>query len=195
VSHINGSTVYLGPPNQFFVVDKYPGAACTTSNEYVLPFINIQTGHIFQCPSGGQWVQIKSGTLSSAAIESRAAWCGGTVGSAETEYLNGGSGTAHGVCSADTTAYTHFPIASPGILYNFQVFSTAVAVGGASVDVATVYKNGSSTAITCTIAAAAKSCSDTTHSITVNAGDYLTFQFVTATSDTAANIVMTVEKF
>ena len=52
----------------------------------------------------------------------------------------------------------------------------------------TLYKNGVATALTCTIAAAGTSCTDTTHAVTTVPGDVLTFQFVTATSDTAANL-------
>lgn len=116
------------------------------------------------------------------------AFCTGTVASAQTEYLT------FGACSGATAATGRWIVSTAGTLQNLQVFSSAAVVGGASVDVLTVYKNGSATALTCTIAAAGTTCADTTHTVTVAAGDALTFQFVTATSDTAANISIALQK-
>jgi hypothetical protein len=80
-------------------------------------------------------------------------------------------------------------------LAGLRVASTANVVGGSGKDVLTVLKNGSATTLTCTIAAAAKTCSDITHSVGVVPGDVLTFSFVTATSDTAANVAASVSLF
>ena len=178
--HISGATVRYGPPNYFVNYERF--GSCTSTNELVLPSVNFTTGHIFTCATtGGQWAQIGNGTMSASGTQANFG-CTGTVGSAETEFLN----TA--ACSGATTATRRIVVEQPGVIGNLRVYSSAVVVGGASKDVATVLKNGSNTTITCTIAAAGTTCSDTSHFVTVAAGDVLTVSFVTATSDTAANV-------
>ena len=185
--HNSGATLYVGPSNYFFSSDVSGG--CTSTNLLVLPFINTNNGKISDCRSSGQWIQIGDGTMTSGAVETVRAFCTGTAGSGETEFLNGAA------CSAATTATARYVASSAGQIANLRVFSSAAAVGGSNKDVLTVFKNGSSTALTCTIAASGTTCSDLTHSVAVAAGDVLTFQFVTATSDTAANLSVGVEKF
>jgi hypothetical protein len=65
-----------------------------------------------------------------------------------------------------------------GIVRNLYWLSGA-ASGSGKTDTVTVLKNGSATALTCSMANAA-SCNDTTHSFTVAAGDYLSMQIVIA---------------
>lgn len=179
-AHISGATVYVGPPSYLSTYDRF--GACTSTNELVLPVVNTMDGHVFTCATtGGQWAQIANGTMS--ANGSRiAAFCTGTVGSAETEYLNGAA------CSGATTATASTTVSQPGVIGNLRVTTSVAATGGSGKDVATVYKNGSATTITCTIAASATSCSDTTHFVTVAAGDRIQVQFVSASGDAAANI-------
>jgi hypothetical protein len=193
--HNAGALIYIGPPNFFGGASSAnaattgdPAGACVLSTIQALPYININDGKIFQCLSSGQWLQTGFGTMGSAPAQLQTDFCTGTVASAQTEYLND---TA---CSGATTALAPTIQVSRGTIYGLSIASSANVTGGSSVDVATVFKNGSSTAITCTIAAAAKTCSDTTHSVAVAPGDQITFQFVTATSDTAANITMSIEK-
>jgi hypothetical protein len=126
--------------------------------------------------------------MGGAPAQLQSDFCTGTVATAQTEYLND---TA---CSGATTALAPTIQVSYGTIYGLNVASSANVVGGTSVDVLTIYKNGSATALTCTIAAASKTCSDTTHSVAVKPGDQITYQFVTATSDTAANVGASVEK-
>lgn len=193
--HNSGALAYVGRPS-WFGGAAYAGAAlagdqtgaCIAANIPALPYININDGKIFQCLSSGQWIQVGYGTMGSPPSQLQSDFCTGTVASAQTEYLND---TA---CSGATTSLAPTIQVSSGTIYGLQVFSSANVVGGTGKDVATLYKNGSATAITCTIAASAKTCSDTTHSVSVAPGDQIAFQFVTATSDTAANITMSVEK-
>jgi hypothetical protein len=183
-AHVSGATVWVGPPeyfgNQYYGNNIGPSGACTASLQRVLPLIVPTTGGQYTCGSSGQWIQL-NGTQTRVA-----AGCTGTAGSAETEYLNGVA------CSGATSATLRQVVVTPGTLASLQVFSSANVVGGSGKDVLTVYKNGSATALTCTIAGAAATCSDTTHSVAVAAGDVLTFQFVSATSDTAANVTAAV---
>lgn len=187
IAHNSGATVYIGPPNYFANSDKT--GACTAANERVLPAINPATGNFFNCyGSTGQWVQTGSGSgqFTGSNIGS---FCTGTVGTGETDFLNGAA------CSGATTATARYVVVEPGYLANLQVFSSAAVVGGSSKDVLTVLKNGSATTITCTIAASGTTCSDSSHSVAVAAGDVITFKFVAATSDTAANVSASVLKY
>ena len=119
--------------------------------------------------------------------------CTGTVGSAETEspFLLGAVQTA---CSGATTSTAGMVMPSAGTLQDLEVASSAAVVGGTGKDVATILDNGTATALTCTIAASAKTCHDTTHTAAVAQGDIITATFVTATTDTAANLSISVEK-
>ena len=193
--HNAGTVIYVGAPSSFggsaFAGSATSGdqyGACTPSTIPALPFINIDDGKIFNCFSSGQWVQTGLGTMGGAPAQLQSDFCTGTVATAQTEYLND---TA---CSGATTALAPTIQVSYGTIYGLNVASSANVVGGTSVDVLTIYKNGSATALTCTIAAASKTCSDTTHSVAVKPGDQITYQFVTATSDTAANVGASVEK-
>jgi len=184
-THANGATVYLGPSNYFSSYDRV--GSCTSSKEVVLPVINVAKARIFDCRSSGQWIML--GDTGLAGGYPARSFCTGTVGTAETEFLNGAA------CSGATTATARQVMSTAGTLANLRVFSSAAVVGGASKDVLTVFKNGSSTALTCTIAAAGTTCNDAADSVAVAAGDVITFQFVTATADTAANVSASVEKY
>lgn len=179
-SHASSAKVWLGRAGYFGAADK--SGPCTTASESFLPVFNIHTGKRFNCDNTNWFEE----TLPSSLISAN---CSGTVGSAETAYLNDAA------CSAATTVTARRVITSAGTVANLRVYSSAVAVGGTNKDVLTVMKNGSDTTLTCTIAAAAATCSDTTHKVAVAAGDVLTFKFVTASSDTAADISVGIEKY
>jgi hypothetical protein len=183
--HASGRRVYVSRPNIFQGYDV--AGTCWTNSAAtqlptLLPWINLTSGNRFDCKADGNWFRSGVGSAGSGAVTLVPGFCTGTVGSAQTEYLNGAA------CSGATTATYSFVISSPGELANLYVNSSAAVTGGTSKDVLTVYKNGTATAVTCTIAAAATSCSDITNGVATVAGDYIQFQFVTATSDTAANI-------
>jgi hypothetical protein len=183
--HPSGRTVYVSRPNLFQGYDVAGTCwtdAAGTLLPPILPWINLTSGNRYDCKADGIWFRSGLGSQGSAAVTAVTGFCTGTTGSAETEFLNGAA------CSAATTATYRYTVATAGELANLRVFSSAVAVGGTNKDVLTVFKNGSASAITCTIAAAAAICSDSTHGVAVVPGDVITFQFVTATSDTAANV-------
>jgi hypothetical protein len=184
--HASGAAAIIGPiTNGPFVMASNAGivsGSCTRTAEVYLPryYVMSNDSSVVDCKSG-QWITTGYGTMHSAGSVIRA-HCTGTVGSAETEFLNDAA------CSGATTATARHVISGPGTLANLRVYSSAVAVGGSAKDVLTVLKNGSTTGITCTIAASGTTCSDLTRSANVVAGDVITFSFVTATSDTAANV-------
>ena len=188
--HQSGRTVYVGRPNLFQGYDV--AGTCWASSTGlitspaqlpgILPWINLTDGHRYDCKADGNWFRSGLGSQGSAAVTAATGFCTGTVGSAETEYLNGAA------CSGATTATYSYTVATSGELANLRVTSSAAVVGGTNKDVLTVYKNGSATTITCTIAASGTTCSDSTNGVAVVPGDYIQFKFVTATSDTAANI-------
>lgn len=185
-AHVSGAIVWFGPGTIFVSGD--PSGACTAANYPYLPVISSVSGAGYNCLSTGQWVQQFIGGDSPRA-QNLTQFCTGTAGSAETEFLNGAA------CSGATTATARLVMVQPGTLYFLRLFSSAVVVGGTGKDVLTVMKNGSATTLTCTVTAAAATCSDTTHSVAVAAGDVITFRFVSATSDTAANVSVGVLKY
>lgn len=183
--HVSGRTVYVGRHNLFYGYDQ-SGTCWTNANgtglPVILPWINLTDGNRYDCRADGNWFKVGIGSAWSAAITAATGFCTGTVGSAQTEFLNGVA------CAAATTATYRYTVPLSGEVANLRVFSSAAVVGGSSLDVMTVFKNGVASSLTCTIAASGTTCSDTTNGFSVTAGDVLTFQFVTATSDTAANM-------
>jgi len=186
--HASGRTVYVSRPNLF---QNYNVAgACTKGSGLAttLPWINVSNGNRYECYSGGEWFRSGIGSQGSGAITAITSFCSGTVGSAETEYLNG-TGTN---CSGQTTLLYQQSVATGGELANLRVASSATETAAAG-DVITVFKNGSATTITCTIPqTTTKLCSDTTHSVAVVPGDLIGFRNVSATSGASANISATV---
>lgn len=182
--HVSGRTVWVSRPNLFQGYDQ--SGTCWTSAAgtglpVILPWINLTDGFRYDCRADGNWFKVGIGSAWSAAITEAPGFCTGVVTTAATLYLNGAA------CTGTTATYSYVA-AVAGEVANLRVLSSAAVTGGASKDVLTVFKNGVATALTCTMAAAATTCSDTTNGFSVVAGDYIQFQFVAATSDTAANI-------
>lgn len=203
VSHASGAKVYFSitsgatPAPSYFAGNTQQNGeisgSCTASSLLYLPVIYPSTGDIKDCKrtgaagTSGQWIVVGHGSMMPSG-QRVSAFCTGTVGSAETEFLNGAT------CSGATTATARQLITSPGTLTNFYIVSSANSLGTGGT-AATVVLNGTATALTCSIAAAAKVCSDTTHSVAVVPGDVITFSYLTSTSDTAANIGAAVSEY
>ena len=198
-AHNTGARIWFGPSTAFTTFDQE--GSCTyllySANAY-LPRINMSNGKVFNCPligSGttatGQWVWAAIGSQSLAPVTRFSFGCTGTVGSGETEYMNGSA------CSGATTAAVGQQIvANTGTIYGLQVAGSAVAVGGSNKDVITIIKNGTGTSLTCTIpgTSVSKVCSDTLHGVSVVSGDLITVSLVTASMDTLANVAITFEE-
>src|SRR5262249_46610352 len=91
--------------------------------------------------------------------------------------------------SATTVAEVEAPFAIAGTLKNFYLRTSGAQPGTGSL-VFTIYKNGSSTALTFTISAgaAAGTFSDTSHTVSVSAGDRMAIQAVNNATSSSANI-------
>ena len=187
-THASGRTVYVRRPNMFQGYDVAGSCSSGTGLALTLPWINLSNGNRFECYSNGIWFRSGLGSVGSAAVTTITSYCSGTVGSNETEYLNG-TGTN---CSGATTLLYQQSVSTAGEMANLRVASSATETAAAG-DVITVFKNGSATAITCTIPqTTTKLCSDTTHSVSVAVGDVIGFRNVSATSGASANISATV---
>ena len=91
-------------------------------------------------------------------------------------------GVSHGNAAADATESVVIPngnggTGTVGTISKFSAWATTTPTGATSWTV-TVFKNGSSTSIACTLDLTHNPCSDTTNSITVAAGDTLSIQTV-----------------
>ena len=190
--HAAGAKVWLGSPAGNFMRGT-PGAgemwgSCYAPNEVSLPKIFIDTGDIFDCKrtgaagTAGQWVLIGHGAQSGAG-QAVSSFCTGTAGSAETEYLNDAA------CSGATTATKKIVVGNIGTVANLYVYSSAGAAAAGST--ITVMKNGSDTAMTCAFTSAAVACSDVLHQFSVVPGDVIAVKYVSATSESAANVSAT----
>jgi hypothetical protein len=104
-------------------------------------------------------------------------WCGGTLTSSSTLFL------APPAC-ATTGFETPVPVA--GTAQNLYVKAGTAGRLAAS-GVVTLVKNGSATALTCTIGTAT-TCNDTTHTVAIAKGDSVKFQVTTQSSETLANV-------
>jgi len=204
-AHASGATVYwiatqtLGNvtlPASKFVSLGQPNTektgTCTASNEMVLPLIYSFSGDMLNCyngSSGGQWFVQQIGTNGTFG-DSITMSCTGALSSAATDYIEN-------TTCATTTAGIAQVITTPGVLANMYVNAGTAVTGGSAVDVVTMYKNGTATALTCTFATggAATQCSDLSHSVTVFVGDVITWKIVTATSDAGANLSVRVGKY
>lgn len=118
-----------------------------------------------------------------------------TISSQATSILMGGSGNANisnsvtnyswasTVCVGATACQQ--PIATSGTISQLQVFLTATPGSGKSYTFF-LMKNGVATAVTCAVVSTAQTCSDTSDSVTVAAGDLLQMQSLTPSGTPAA---------
>lgn len=106
-----------------------------------------------------------------------------TVGAPSAFLIEGSNGALAplaGVTDLDVAVL----VTSPGTLINLYVKSGAVGAGAKHKY--TVYVNGVATAITCTTALNGGAASDTTHSVAVAAGDFVSIRVDRDTGDSLA---------
>lgn len=114
------------------------------------------------------------------------AGCSGTATASSTVYLTWAGGT----CTT-TTNPLQVPTTSAGTAKNLRV---RCATGGtnASSGVFTLLQNASGSVLTCTTGTGT-TCNDTTHTVSLAAGDTLLVQFTTQTAETLANCAASFE--
>jgi len=169
--HASGRTVFVGRPNLFQGYDVagtcWSNAAGTAVLPAILPWINLTDGYRFNCKSDGNWYRSGVGSQGTASRTTISANCNsGSPAESVAEYLNDLG------CTGQTVPVLAYVVTSAGELADLYVAGLTSAVA-ANANVFAVYKNGTATAITCTIAIAAKTCNDTTHGVAVAAGDYI----------------------
>jgi hypothetical protein len=131
-----------------------------------------------------------AGTLTLTRPGIMSAFCSGAATASATLFLFH-AGAAVIACT-DTTTLLTIPISSAGTIRNLNVKAgTAGAAAGSGI--MTLQKGGVDTTVTCTVGTGT-TCSDTTHSFTVAAGDLIGLKMVTAGGETIANVRATWEK-
>lgn len=119
---------------------------------------------------------------------------GGCTGAASPSATLGLFGTGPNVTATtctSTTIGTGILMNGTRTLRNLVVNASHAGVNSSS-GVVTVLRNGSSTAITCTLGTTTL-CVDGTHSVTVSPGDLISVEFTTQTSETLAGVQAFVE--
>lgn len=117
--------------------------------------------------------------------------CNGVATSSQTLFLDG-PGAASYACTNTGGTVQQEVLPSAGTLLNLRV-RCQVAGKVAGSGVFTLRKTSGDTTLTCTIGTGT-TCSDTTHSATVVAGDFLNVKYTTQATETLANCSVTVEK-
>jgi hypothetical protein len=116
--------------------------------------------------------------------------CNGTA-SAGTTITMPWPGAATTACT-NTAAALQVPVTSATTVKNLRVRCGSGGVNASSGAFALV-QNGGSTSLTCTVGTGT-TCNDTTHSVSLSAGDALLVQFTTQAGETLANCVVSLEK-
>jgi len=171
-----------------------------------------QNGAAVANNSGGKWtathlvastdLQVGGGTTftgsigtgtqiaSSSGIAELWAGCNGTASASSTLFLfTPGNGAT--TCT-DTTGISDVPMTRAATIAIMQCVSFSAGVNASS-GVMTVQKNGVSQSVTCTFGTGT-SCSDSTHSFSVAAGDKIRFQMTTQAAETLGSVRCAVEK-
>lgn len=107
-----------------------------------------------------------------------------------TRYLN--PFAAGGFQTTESSASS--PVSAPGTLRNLAVTLTAAPGVGISA-IYTIAVNGTPSALTCTISSAGVSASDTTHNVTVSAGDVISLVRTTSGGSPATGITIVALEF
>lgn len=94
-----------------------------------------------------------------------------------------------GTASSATEATVQGVVGAPGNISNLTA-NVSVAPGTGNSIAVTFRQNGADTALTCTISAAAKSCSDTTHSFAVALNDLIDIRAVATGTPGATQVVL-----
>ena len=141
--------------------------ACSSTTAGAVRY-NSSNFHMEYCNSS-TWQMVAPGT-----------WAGntanGTLAAGNTIYCAPTGQYCSGIAPSVTNSGVISIISRSGVVRDLTWIAGA-ASGSGKTDTVTVLKNGSATALTCSMANTS-SCSDATHSFTVSAGDYLTMQIV-----------------
>jgi hypothetical protein len=84
------------------------------------------------------------------------------------------------------------PLGRAGVFKTLNAFVNT-APGGSATDTITLYVNGSTTALTCTITGAATTCSDTSDTVTYTSGQSVSYQYVESVGAASTGMGASVE--
>lgn len=147
----------------------------------------------FGCTAANTWTLLGGGSSGGAAYVFNCCQGASTITASSTFWGMGQWLTNGATQLLRATAYVPLDTAESCTVSNLRVRtvggSTAavtLASGTLQVDVAI---NGTASAVTCTVADGASTCSDTTNTATVNAGDYVSFKFTSGAYSTAPYVV------
>jgi hypothetical protein len=149
-------------------------AGCTVPNSYLGKYVTDASGHPVLSTSN------LLGCLSRPA-QVASGWCHNALAASSTLYFDPFNTAGTSTCSTDVAG---MPAVSGGTASSLRVSTGSAATGG---EVVTVYINGSGT-LTCTLGAGARSCSDTTHTAAILAGQLYYVKIDTVASEALANI-------
>lgn len=145
-------------------------------------------------PTNGQFVQYTTGSSPNPCYTSNTASGGGGSGGGWSGWsglpltfvtnATQFSAPVGGALTSTTESVVQLKASTTATISGLQV-SISAALGVSATLAVTLRDGGVSQALTCTTASGGTSCSDTTHSVSVNQGDLISFQLVSGGSVTA----------
>lgn len=186
---IEGNQIYRVGGTDVSVADGGTGASSLTANSVILGNgTSTLSGNLVAPGTSGNVLTSNGTTWASTAPAASAGksfwqiWLSASFGATSTNY-------AQYTNFSTTEANCRFYIPLAGTFKNFYFYTLSAQSGTGSL-VATVRKNAVATSVTTTVSAgaAAGTFSDTTHSFTVAAGDYITIEFVNNASSSSATV-------
>jgi len=183
---------HLASDGQLYVID---GSASTTKLHGAKSFRTSSNCAGLASPANGDvcydttlasFRYYSAGWRSASAVGQITGGAAGALGAAATIYLRTPGFAATG--TVETTLAVGTRTATIRNLY----CDLGTAPGGADTAITTVRVNGVDSVVTCTMTGAAVTCHDTTHSITVVAGDRLTIKSVSS-AGTASDLTCSFE--
>ena len=192
-TYLQHATFFQGSSPASSTVIKVP-----SGGKVVMSGSTVQGGATgISVPSGGSFIDAGGNTVSGTAGYSVAGTyiadghslngaCTGTASSSSTLGLYGTGPNETTTACTSTTIGSGVPMSAPRTLQNLVV-TAGTGGNAAGSGVVTVLKNGSTTTLTCTIGTGT-ACNDGTHTVSVVAGDLVSIQFTTQSTETLANV-------
>ena len=174
---VGGASITVGGPTNAETV-SISSASCTTPQIYE----TCQLTATFSNTHGRGEPVVFTGVSNPVKLQGS---CSGTATASSTLGLFGLGQVAALTCTSTTVSLGQV-MQQAGTIRALNVTATTGGVSSSS-GVFTVDKNGSTTAVTCTLGTGT-SCSDTAHLVTYAAGDVLSVQFTTQASETLAGV-------
>jgi hypothetical protein len=160
---------------------------CSTGCIYTVGSVTVALGGSGNNLAAGSWIFIASGTPTFTSQFTIEGTCTNIAPASATIRLYGLGNTSTATCTSALTTTGDGQVI--GVATTIPGMSVTAATGGinASSGAVTVLKNGTATAITCTLGTGT-TCQDYAHSTAFAAGDILSVQFTTQAAETLAAV-------